>query len=285
LKLLVGIGEGIGNFIMATPLIEALGRIAVNNTPTDVIFTANYPEAAELLQGWERIGKISPNPNEFDLYSYHRILITPWFGLPQTFFGMGNVMVANGNLLRLTSEVEVNMDLARILGYKGETPPYHVEYNKNRDFSMYKGCVGFHNGANPRWPFKRWPYFPQLAEKFERVVLVGSLQDRQDGWPSNVHNFQGLLPLRDTAALMRACDFFVTNDSGLMHLAVALGVKTYAIFGPTSQKKNLPKGVMPISKGLECQPCQHTNRWGFCNSLECMAGLSPDEVYEQIQNG
>ena len=264
---------------MATPLIEALGRMGYR---ADVICTANYPESISLLIGWNRIDKISPNPSDFKFEEYEKILLTPWFGMPTLFMGMTNILGVNTDILQHLPEVVANMGLARELGYRGEIPKPHVEFSPNRDFSMYEGCVGFHNGANPKWPFKRWPYFHELAKKFERVVLVGSLQDKQEGFGDNVYDFQGFLPLTDTAALIRVCKLFVTNDSGMMHLADALGVKTYAIFGPTSQTKNKPPDVIPISKGLGCQPCQHTEKWGSCRTIECMTSLLADEVYGKI---
>jgi len=282
MKLLVGIGEGIGNFIMATPLVEALGRMGHF---VDIICTPNYLESVDLLKGWNRIGKISTDFREFNFSSYDRILLTPWFSVPQVFQGMRNVIAIPTRELESKSEVEANMDLARTLGYEDETPPCHAEYSERRDFSMYADCVGFHNGANPGWDFKRWPYFPELAERFGKVVLVGNVCDvaPNESWPSNVYDFRGLLPLKDTAALVGACKTFVSNDSGMMHVASALGVKTYAVFGPTSQAKNLPNGVIPISKGLDCQPCQHTNRWGTCRDVRCLAELGCDEVWEKIQ--
>jgi len=278
MKLLVAIGEGIGNFIMATPLVEALGRM---NHSTDIICTPNYLESVDLLKGWNRVGKISTDFREFDFSSYDRILLTPWFSIPQLFQGMANVIAAPMRELESKSEVEVNIGLARAIGYEGETPPCHAEYSERRDFSMYADCVGFHNGANPGWDFKRWPYFPKLAERFGKIVLVGNVCDvaPNESWPSNVYDFRGLLPLKDTAALVGACKIFVSNDSGMMHVASALGVKTYAIFGPTSQTKNLPNGVIPISKKLDCQPCQHTKNWSICTHINCLKNLGVNEVF------
>jgi len=280
MNLLVGIGEGIGNILMTTPLIEALGRLGHT---IDVIATPNYPDTLELLQGWLRIRKPTLNVDDLDLKSYDKIILTPWFGMAQLFLQLPNIIAIPNRILEVKSEVEANMDVARSLGYVGETPPYHSEYNQNRDFSMYRNFVGFHNGANPRWPFKRWPYFPQLAEKFTNVILVGSLQDKQDGFPDHVLDFQGLLPLTDTASLLKELKFFVTNDSGMMHLAHAMGTKTYAIFGPTSPGKNLPNGVILISQKRLCQPCQHSANWGNCGSVDCLTTLEVDTVMEVLR--
>jgi len=65
MNLLVGIGEGIGNMIMTTPLIEALGRLGHT---TDIIATPNYPDSVGLLKGWGRVRKLGFNIDDFCKY-------------------------------------------------------------------------------------------------------------------------------------------------------------------------------------------------------------------------
>jgi ADP-heptose:LPS heptosyltransferase len=50
------------------------------------------------------------------------------------------------------------------------------------------------------------------------------------------------LPLRVTAALMQHCSFFVSNDSGLMHVAVSQKIPTFGLFGPTDERRTAPWG-------------------------------------------
>lgn len=280
MKILFNAGEGVGNIIDITPALTALHSMEYE---VDVLLTPNYPDTVNLLKGWKCIGKVSSSLTDFKLTEYEAVLINPWFKLPQLFAGRPNVIGVPLSALEKISEVEANMELARKLGYRGKTPKLHVQTNKRRDFSMYRGAVGIHNGANPQWGFKRWPWFPELARKFKRVVLVGSEHDRQAGWDERVLNFQGLLSLTETASLIKECGVFITNDSGMMHMASAVGTKTYAIFGPTSQKKNKPPNVTAISKGLPCQPCQHTPMWGACKHIDCLVKLTVEDVYERIK--
>lgn len=69
----------------------------------------------------------------------------------------------------------------------------------------------------------------------------------------------GPLPLLRVAALMERCRAFVCNDTGLMHLAGALGVPTVAVFGPTAPSIYQPPGARVVSVGGEDVDCPHRN--------------------------
>jgi ADP-heptose:LPS heptosyltransferase len=108
---------------------------------------------------------------------------------------------------------------------------------------MPRGTVALHPGCKPDWPWKKWHGFEDLAHRLPHVVVVGSPHDSDNArtyfarrfvWPSHVQDFAGALPLTNTAALISECAALVANDSGLMHLGVALGVPTFGIFGITS---------------------------------------------------
>src|SRR5262249_11332475 len=150
--------------------------------------------------------------------------------------------------------------------------------------------------CKPGWPWKKWHGFAELAELFPEVVIVGTAADLQnDGtyfrspfiWPAHVKNFAGSLDLPDTAALLAECAALVANDSGLMHLGVALGIPTFGIFGLTSQKREcIPSGNMfAISKGLPCEPSCRRRPWGRRDCeyrLQCLKSLTAEEVWRRI---
>jgi ADP-heptose:LPS heptosyltransferase len=169
----------------------------------------------------------------------------------------------------------------------------------DRRFDVEPGTVALHPGCKPDWPWKKWHGFPELAERFPNVVLVGTEGDLENGdtyfkkafaWPEQVRSFVGLLDLADTAALLRLCTALVSNDSGLMHLGVALGIPTFGIFGITSQRREaMPVANMhPITKGLACEPACRTRSWGRrdCEQhLECLKSLTADEVAAVVRRG
>jgi heptosyltransferase-2 len=88
------------------------------------------------------------------------------------------------------------------------------------------------------------------------------------------------LDLAMLAATMAPLDLLVTNDSGPMHLAAALGVPCVAIFGPTDRRRTAPagEGHVVLDRDLWCAPCFRKR----CPLLHhrCMNGIGVNEVVE-----
>lgn len=128
-------------------------------------------------------------------------------------------------------------------------------------------CAGAEYG-----PAKQW-----LPDRYAEVVrhagesiacrwrLVGTAKDRAvaeqisslAGNPANVENLCGQTTLAGLIALLRESDLLVTNDTGTMHLASLLGVRTVAIFGSTEPALTGPLGCghTVLRKQVECSPC------------------------------
>jgi len=72
-----------------------------------------------------------------------------------------------------------------------------------------------------------------------------------------VRDFAGETTLREFIDLAAACRVFITNDSGAMHVAAALGVPTVAVFGATDHEATGPTGpfVQVVREPVECSPC------------------------------
>jgi ADP-heptose:LPS heptosyltransferase len=80
---------------------------------------------------------------------------------------------------------------------------------------------------------------------------------------------------------LRQCELMITNDTGPMHVAAALGVPLIALFGPTDPHSTGPYGQLEnvIRTGLPCSPCfNSTCLWA--NPLECLVAISPEKVFE-----
>lgn len=98
--------------------------------------------------------------------------------------------------------------------------------------------------------------------------------------------------LLTTAALIERCRLFISNDSGLMHIAVAVGVPCAAIFGPTDPGRTSPFGRQNrvIRQGLHCSPCWsiHNVGIGHINCIypinRCLSELSAAHVYTEIRD-
>ena len=154
--------------------------------------------------------------------------------------------------------------------------------------------VGFAPGAAyghaKRWPPERVAQvITRLSrERGARSVLVGVAGDREAGraiestLPPDVPivNLIGRTDLRLLMGVLGACRVFVSNDSGAMHLAAALGVPVTAIFGPTKERATAPIGDHDvILHQVFCRPCMLRE----CPiDHRCMKRISADEVCDAV---
>ena len=154
--------------------------------------------------------------------------------------------------------------------------------------------IGFAPGA-AYGHAKRWPparvaaVVARLAqERGATSILVGAHGDREAGreiestLPSAVRvvNLIGRTDLRQLAGILARCAAFVSNDSGAMHLAAAVGVPVTAIFGPTDERVTAPIGNHDvIVREVFCRPCMLRD----CPiDHRCMKRITSDEVFEIV---
>ncbi len=163
------------------------------------------------------------------------------------------------------------------------------------------GAVAIHPGGSVVESFKRWPVesFSRLAGLFARegipLVIVGGAGERETaariagaiGPSRDVQNLTGRLSLRETARVLARSRLLVANDSGVAHLAAAVGTPVVALFGPTSDVRYAPRGTAPVrvvARDLPCRPCYVAPRrepfaCRFERELACLEDLSPEEVF------
>ena len=87
------------------------------------------------------------------------------------------------------------------------------------------------------------------------------------------------------AQLISSAEKFVCSDSAPLHIAVALGVKTYAIFGPTDDKKLIPPTVTALKTNDNCpiKPCLWEKRQTSCENRICLEFNSDDIVNKILE--
>jgi ADP-heptose:LPS heptosyltransferase len=92
------------------------------------------------------------------------------------------------------------------------------------------------------------------------------------------------LTLLQLASVMEGCWFFVGNDSGISHLAAALGLPTLTIFGPTEPRIWSPRGenTFAVCRRVHCSPCL-LERFLLCKEFECLSGIELAEVLEGLE--
>ncbi|HUJ78788.1 MAG TPA: glycosyltransferase family 9 protein [Nitrospiria bacterium] len=145
-----------------------------------------------------------------------------------------------------------------------------------------------------RWATKRWPAdrFALLADRLTeeqgwRVIFVAGAGDRAQATAVTVltrrpHlDLSGRTTIPQLAALLRRASLMVTNDSGPMHLAVAVGTPVVALFGPTDPRAVGPygPGQIVLRKSIDCSSC---TRQRCVRDLACLNAISVEEVYASV---
>jgi lipopolysaccharide heptosyltransferase I len=140
-----------------------------------------------------------------------------------------------------------------------------------------------------RWSTKMWPpeSFGTLASLLPlKSVVIGSSADKEVSdmvvgkSEGKAVSLSGRTNLRELAGLIKNARFMVCNDTGPMHIAAALNVPVFAVFGPTNPARTGPYGNIHtiIREDLDCSPCYRRK----CNDLRCMNGISADKVFNII---
>lgn len=190
-------------------------------------------------------------------------------------------------------------DYLALIGRPGPVPPPEVflledEVKWAQRWLGQRGftgpdVIGFGPGATygpaKRWPAGRWIELGRrLKQRGARVLIFGSFDESrlckeiERNIGTTAVSLAGGTDLRQSAALIAHCRAFVTNDTGVMHLAAAVGTRVVALFGSTSPAWTRPwgGGHAVLCAHEPCAPCYaRTCRFGHYN---CLSKLSVDQV-------
>jgi len=145
-----------------------------------------------------------------------------------------------------------------------------------------------------RWDTKRWSLerFAEVARRLiaqgRSVVLLGSPDERaiceelgrMDGC-GEVINLAGQTSMAQMIGALAGAELVVANDSGPLHVAVALGKRIVAIYGPTSPEFVGPYGQMEnvVRHEVACHPCRQRT----CDHHACMKKVTVEMVWEKVK--
>jgi len=147
---------------------------------------------------------------------------------------------------------------------------------------------------NKRWPIESWSRLAKdLQERLPsvRIAIFGGPDEtalgeaivRADG-TGRILDLTGRLSLPGMIEGLRRVRLLVTNDTGPMHVAVALGRPVVALFGPTAPERTGPYGqssnVLRV-RALPCAPCM-SDRCRISEKLACLKRIGPSDVLEAV---
>ncbi len=173
------------------------------------------------------------------------------------------------------------------------------ENNLNGSFvaGIHPGSGGIEQEAK-RWPVEKFIKLCNrlIKEKKAKILIFGGQDEKK--LKSRINNstiksqsfvINGSLKL--AAALIQKCNLFIANDSGLMHIAVAMRVKTIGIFGPTNYKRTAPygKNCYIVRGKFSCPSCltypfYSTSSAIKCKeSIKCLKEIKVNEVMDKYE--
>jgi len=208
-------------------------------------------------------------------------------------------------------DIRQNLNLLKPLGIKSKLEPpkiYLTEKEKSQASKFLlenriknRKIVGIHPGCDERAKFKRWSIDKciKLARKLVKnynvdvLFFIGPsekdmLSELEELKRDKINIIQET-DLRKVFAFISNCNLFISNDSGIMHIAESLNVPLVAIFGPSDPLRIGPvsKNSIVMRKKLKCSPCSHTlkdlllkkkSKEVGCKKLTCLNEISVKDV-------
>lgn len=161
-------------------------------------------------------------------------------------------------------------------------------------------CPGAEFGEAKRWPSSHFAEIARRAcEEGAGVLILGGPGDvgiaetvvAEFGHHPSLINLAGKTSLLDVIDILAFCTGAVCNDSGLMHIAAAVGTPLVAVYGSTTPEFTPPLSVSwkseIIARDMPCRPC--FKRTCPLEHLKCLRDLTPDQVwpfvFEHLQAG
>ncbi len=326
----------LGDVVLTTPLLRALaqsdGPLDVVTTPAAAPLLETHPAVRRVIpyakrgpdRGWRGLGRLARQlraEGYATAYLPHRSLrsaAVAWLArVPRRVgFHDGWRLLYTETRRRPAEGHEVD----RLLALAGPaTPPTPAHPAPGRyqmpdlettipDRTRAEGFLREHHLREPFaalapgsiWGSKRWPAFPQLAERLAPrvgIVVVGGAEDaslaaevttavaRAGGRAASAC---GRLSLRESVEIIRRACVLVTNDSAPLHFAQAVGTPTVALFGPTVPAFGFgPRGPRDRALGivgLPCRPCSpHGPQACPLGHHRCMTELSLEQLLAAIE--
>ncbi len=307
-KVLYLLWGGIGNTVMAIPAIRALyGKYGKGLT----VYAIN-PHAGELLFPVRVV--VAPALSIFgfldtakSIYNVHPEAVVTNFSSPSFLcsllsyvsgarYRIGYNKMARGILFNVAlqkeraSERQANINVIKDVFSLKVSRKVPIPKCDGFGEQFLEGIKGKILGIHPGGGFKSWGVerYKELIDSLSdvTVVLVGGKQDEdvinRIDTKKKIYRYIGEDILK-TANLISRFSLFLSGDTGLMHIASAVGVPVVAIFGPTDPLKNRPDGnVKLIRRQIPCSPCYRYKKPG-CKKKICL-DIPVSDVLEVVKS-
>lgn len=291
IKIIVIQTHGIGNCVNATAVINILHEHY--HVKIDVLFQRH---CHDIVSGWDAVGELYDLENIPELSGYDVVFQCA----PQNMAFVSSLLITpDSEELKTYHEVETNIRALSRLGidYEHYEKKTHVQRDDcglpaGKYIGICSGCIDQPQWIKKQWGYKNYADLISLLRKqytgYKFLIFgagkdCGVLQHVKD--KRNVINCVDKYTLSQTADAMAQCKFIISNDTGPGHIAAAVGVHVFSIFGSTLISKNVPWGnCTVIRSNIDCSPCQYTPAFYTCKDYKCMKAITVDKVYSVIDD-
>lgn len=300
-KVAVYFCNGIGNWLMLTPAIQALSQLY--NSPVDIVMPSEntdsrMPIIHSICQQWDVVKNLILFPDQNFYPDKYKVLFTTSHCEPshaKSLFDQKGINYRSAKWLgECIHEIEYYMSEVYRLGYKGVIPPIRIPITDKPKLG-HGIKIAFYNGAASlseryRWERKKWTGFSALANELHNcydvdIIYLGGKSEAKEGQELEnkyefVKNFAGKINFLESAYALSQCNLMISTDSALMHIAEAVNVPVIALFGATMVSKNRPfNGEYKIVRG-KCRysPCQYHPQFNLCRDYQCMKSITTGSV-------
>jgi heptosyltransferase-2 len=129
-----------------------------------------------------------------------------------------------------------------------------------------------------------------IDERGAKIVLVGNAKEAaiceevRSMTQNRAISCCGRISIEELVGVLIKCRLLITNEGGLLHMAVGLGVKTVSLFGPVNEVNygpypSIAEHVVMAKKELPCRPCYKKFKYSSCSEKTCLESITVDEVF------
>ena len=290
MKILVIHSWGMGDMIMATPMLKSL------HASGHKIDAALFSEANKtILKGNDFLNRIYLFGSKLELlklaFRYDALVATAGTD-PKKIRRLGKLLgikrIYASAQQKDVHRIDMNLRVAAPILSEVVREPYIYEPVATPEimqrFVSDRKRIGFAVGSGRKQAFKRWRGFQKLMDSIEgqKFLFIGPDERELAEEYRNKDVIVVEESLENTIAMIRKLDLLVGNDNGLMHIGYASKINTVTIYGMTNEKEigGYYANNKAVHMDMACRPCfdSSTDALG-CGTLECLKNLSTEKVW------
>jgi heptosyltransferase-2 len=292
MKILVIHSWGMGDLILATPMLKSLAK---SGYEIDLAVFGSF--AKIILKNNDFVKRIYELRSLLDLLKFfgrYDYLVATAGTSPIKINFLGKFLMVK-KIFAMKQEknihrIDMNLKIVKPLLKVIDKNPYIYVNNCKKFIKQGEKNIGFAVGSGVKQKFKRWDKekYKELIEKIDgnKLVFIGNDESDLEKFFKNLDVTIVKENLENVIGIISNLDLLIGNDNGLMHIGYATGINTVTIFGMTNEKETggYRENNESVFLDVECRPCfdPSTDKVG-CNLYSCLKNLESERIWKVCQ--